>query len=207
MSLQVLPLAITMMAGPQIMSAIIFVTGEDPVRVSVAFLIGVVVAATLGTAIAKGLVSVLGIDLGDSSDNGSAGVIIQIVLVVLLVLAALRNYLKRDTVEPPKWLGALQTAGPTKALTTGLMVILLMPSDIVIMFTVGTNLEQTNSSFDEALPFIGLTLLVAALPLLAFLLFHRRAKRAMPKVRDWMRDQAWAVNVIVCAIFIVLILA
>jgi hypothetical protein len=29
----------------------------------------------------------------------------------------------------------------------------------------------------------------------------------MPKVRDWMRDWAWAVNVIVCAIFVVLILA
>jgi len=207
MSLQVLPLAITMMAGPQIMSAIIFVTGDDPVRVSLTFLIGVVVAATVGTAIAKGVVSVLGIDLGDSSDNGSSGNIIQLALVALLVLAALRNYLKRETVEPPKWLGTLQTAGPRKALTTGLMVILLMPSDIIIMFTVGTNLEQTSSSFASALPFIGATLLVAALPLLGFLLFHRRAKLAMPKVRDWMRDQAWAVNVIVCAIFIVLILA
>jgi hypothetical protein len=29
----------------------------------------------------------------------------------------------------------------------------------------------------------------------------------MPKVRDRTRDQAWAVNVIVCAIFVVLILA
>jgi Sap, sulfolipid-1-addressing protein len=117
----------------------------------------------------------------------------------LLVFAALRNYVKRETVEPPKWLGALQAADAKKALTTGLMVILLMPSDIIIMLTVATNLEQTGSSFAEALPFIGLTVLVAVLPLLAFLLFHRRAQRAMPKVRDWMRDWAWAVNVIVCA--------
>jgi hypothetical protein len=207
MSVQVIPLAITMMAGPQIMSAIIFVTGGDAVRVSLAFLLGVAVAATAGTAIAKGLVSALGIDLGDSSDSGSAGKIIQIALVGLLVLAALRNYLKRETVEPPKWLGALQTATPRKGLTTGLFVILLMPSDIVVMLTVATNLEQTSSSFTEALPFIGATVLVAALPLLGYLLFRRRAKLAMPKVRDWMRDQAWAVNVIVCAIFIVLILA
>jgi cytochrome c biogenesis protein CcdA len=207
MTLNILPLAITMMAGPQIMSAIIFVTHREAVRVSLAFLLGVAVATTVGTAIAKGLVSALGIDLGDSSDRGSAGVYIQIGLVVLLVFAALRNYVKRETVEPPKWLGALQAADPKKALTTGLMVILLMPSDIIIMLTVATNLEQTGSSFAEALPFIGLTALVAALPLLAFLLFHRRAQRAMPKVRDWMRDQAWAVNVIVCAIFIILILA
>jgi hypothetical protein len=62
---------------------------------------------------------------------------------------------------------------------TGLSVILVMPSDILIMLTVGTNLEQTDSSFVEALP----------------------------KVRDWMNNNAWAVNVIVCCIFIVLILA
>jgi hypothetical protein len=207
MSLQILPLAITMMAGPQIMSAIIFVTGSDAVRVSLAFLLGVAVAATAGTAIAKLLVSALGIDLGDSSDSGSTGTVIQIALVALLVLAAVRNYIKRETVEPPKWLGALQTAGPRKALTTGLFVILLMPSDIVVMLTVATNLEQTSSSFTEALPFIGATVLVAALPLLGYLLFRRRAKQAMPKIRDWMRDQAWAVNVIVCVIFIALILA
>jgi hypothetical protein len=36
------------------------------------------------------------------------------------------------------------------------VVILVMPSDI-IMPTVATNLEQTGSSFAEALPFIGLT--------------------------------------------------
>jgi heme A synthase len=57
-----------------------------------------------------------------------------------------------------------------------------------------------------ALPFIGATILVAALPLLAFLLFHRRAKRAMPAVRDWTNSHSWLVNIIVCVVFIVLIL-
>jgi membrane protease YdiL (CAAX protease family) len=207
MSVPILPLAITMMAGPQIMSDIIFVTTGNPVRVTLAFLIGVAVAVTAGTAIAVGLVSALGIDLGDSSDSGSAGTIIQLVLVGVLVLAAIRNYVKRETVEPPKWLGALQVADAKKAFRTGLLVILAMPSDIVVMLTVATNLEQEGSGFVDALPFIGATVLVAALPLLAYLLFRRRAQRAMPKVRDWMRDQAWAVNVIVCVIFIVLIVA
>ena len=38
MNLQILPLAITMMAGPQIMSAIIFVTTSGAVKLSAAFL-------------------------------------------------------------------------------------------------------------------------------------------------------------------------
>jgi Sap, sulfolipid-1-addressing protein len=207
MSLQILPLAITMMAGPQIMSDIVFITSKRPIAIDGAFLVGVAIAVTVGTAIAWGLVSLLGIDLGDSSESSSAGTIIQIVLIALLVLGSIKNVVRRETIEPPKWLGALQEADQRKAFTTGLLVILLMPSDIVIMLTVGTNLEQTGSSFVDALPFIGATVLVAALPLLTYLLFRRRAQTVMPKLRDWMNNNAWAVNVIVYCIFIVLILA
>jgi hypothetical protein len=88
-----------------------------------------------------------------------------------------------------------------------LLVILLMPSDIIIMLTVGLNLEDSGSAFVDALPFIGATMLVAAAPLLGYILFHRRAQRAMPKLRDWMNANAWLVNVIVCGVFIVLILS
>jgi threonine/homoserine/homoserine lactone efflux protein len=149
----------------------------------------------------------LDLDLGDPSDAGSSGAVVQYVLIALLVLAAVKNYVGRETVEPPKWLGRLQQAGPRQAFTTGLLVILLMPSDVIILLTVGTNLAQSDASFSEALPFIGATVLVAALPLLAYVLFHRRAVTAMPKVRDWMNANAWAVNIIVCVIFIVLIVA
>jgi hypothetical protein len=206
MKLQVLPLAITMMAGPQIMSAIIFVTSDKAVKLSLAFIAGVAIGVTAGVVIAKGLVSLLGLSLGDSSDSSSAGTIIQIVLVLLLVAAAVRNYVKRATIEPPKWLGALMEAEPRKAFLLGLALITIFPSDALVLFTVGTNLEQNGSSLVEALPFIGLTILIAALPFLFYLVFHRRAIRAMPKVRDWMNTNSWLVNIIVCGIFIFLIL-
>jgi len=74
------------------------------------------------------------------------------------------------------------------------------------MMTVGTNLAQNNASLLAALPFLAATVLVAALPVLFFLVFHRRAERLMPKVRDWMNTHSWVVNIIVCAIFIALIL-
>jgi Sap, sulfolipid-1-addressing protein len=205
--LKVLPLAITMMAGPQIMADIIFVTSKRPVRIDGAFVLAVAIAATAGTAIAAGLVSLLGLDLGSESDSGSAGTIIEVALVGLLILASIKNVVRRETIEPPKWLGALQQADARKAFVTGLLVILLMPSDIVVMLTVGTRLEHTDSSFIDAIPFLAATVLVAALPLLTYLLFRRRAQAAMPKARDWMNSNAWAVNIIVYAIFIVLILA
>ena len=76
-----------------------------------------------------------------------------------------------------------------------------------MLLTVATNLEQTGSSIVDALPFIGLTVLIAASPLLFYLVFHRRAVTAMPKVRDWMNTNSWLVNIIVCVIFIFLILS
>ena len=208
MNLQILPLAITMMAGPQIMSAIIFVTASKPVKISASFIAGVAIATTVGVAIAFTAVNLLGnsVSLGDSSDSGSTGHIIQYLLVGALVALAVKNYLGRETAEPPTWLGALQSADSRRALKTGLLVILLMPSDIIIMLTVGVNLVPSGAGFLAALPFIAATILVAALPLLLFLLFHRRAQRVMPKVRDWMNSNSWMVNIIVCGVFIALIL-
>jgi hypothetical protein len=204
----ILPLAITMMAGPQIMSAIIFVTSERATRNSSAFVSGVLVATVIGLACLRGVLSLLGdnVDLGDPSDNSSAGKIIQYALIGLLVAAAIKNYVGRETVEPPKWLGKLQQADAKQALRTGLLVILVMPSDLIVMLTVATNLEHNGDPLADAVPFILLTTLIAALPLLGFLVFHRRAVTAMPKLRDWMNANSWLVNIIVCAIFIVLIL-
>ncbi len=208
MSLSVIPLAITMNAGPQIMSAIIFVTASKPLKLSAYFLTGVVIAVTFGVTITFTLATVLGnsLSLGDSSDSGSLGNIIQCLLVGLLIFLSIRNYLRRETIEPPRWLGALQNAGPRTAFTTGLLLLSVFPSDFVVLMTVGVNLAQQNTSLLGALPFIAATILIAALPMLSYLLFRRRAERAMPKVRDWMNTHSWLVNIIVYVVFILLIL-
>ena len=121
MSVAILPLAITMMAGPQIMSAFVLVTSRSPVRPSLAFLAGVALATTVGLVIAMGISALLGNAFGvDSSDDGTLKTV-QIVLVLLLVAVAVKSYLGRATSEPPKWLDGLLTATPRKAFTTGLL--------------------------------------------------------------------------------------
>jgi hypothetical protein len=208
MSLAVIPLAITMNAGPQIMSAIIFVTAPKALKLSAYFLAGVVIAVTAGVTITYTLASVLGnsVSLGDSSDSGSLGNIIQYLLVGLLIFLSIRSYVGRETSEPPRWLGALQNAGPRTAFTTGLLLLSVFPSDLVILVTVGINLAQQNASLLGAVPFVAATIFIAALPVLSYLLFRRRAQQLMPKVRDWMNTNSWLVNIIVYVVFILLIL-
>jgi hypothetical protein len=209
MSLAIIPLAITMNAGPQIMSALIFITASKPLKLSAAFLAGVVIAVTVGVTITYTLATALGssISLGDSSDSGSLGNIIQYLLVGLLIFLSIKSYVRRETSEPPRWLGALQNAKPRTAFTTGLLLLSVFPSDFVVLLTVGMNLAQNNATLLAAVPFVAATIFIAALPLLFYLLFHRRAQRAMPKVRDWMNANSWLVNIIVYVIFILLILA
>jgi Sap, sulfolipid-1-addressing protein len=208
MSLAVLPLAINMNAGPQIMSAILFVTARKPLKLSAYYIAGAVIAVTAGITITFTLATVLGnsISLGDSSDSGSIGNIIQYVLVGLLLLLSIRSYLTRKTSEPPRWLGALENAKPRTAFTTGLLLLSVFPSDLVILITVGMNLAQSGTSLLGAVPFVAVTILIAALPALSYLLFRHRAERLMPKVRDWMNKNSWLVNIIVYIIFILLIL-
>jgi Sap, sulfolipid-1-addressing protein len=209
MSLSVIPLAITMNAGPQIMSAIIFVTAPKALRLSAYFLASVVIAVTVGVTVTYTLATVLGnsVSLGDPSDSGSLGNIIQYLFVGLLVFLSIKSYVNRETSEPPRWLGAMQNAKPRTAFMAGLLLLSVFPSDFVILVTVGVNLAQNNESLLGAVPFVVATILIAALPVLSYLLFHRRAVRAMPKVRDWMNTHSWLVNIIVYVIFILLILA
>ena len=129
-----------MMAGlRQIMSAIIFVSVKDAVRMSLAFIGGAAIGVTAGVVIAKGLASLLGINtaIGDSSDPSTLGKVIQIGLVLLLVAAAIRNFLKRATIEPPKWLGALEEADAKRAFTLGLLLLSIFPSDAIVLLPWG----------------------------------------------------------------------
>jgi hypothetical protein len=197
-----------MNAGPQIMSAIIFVTAPKALKLSAAFLGGVVIAVTVGVTIAYTLATLLGnsISLGDPSDSGSLGNVIQYVLVGLLVFLSIKSYVGRETSEPPRWLGTMQNAKPSTAFTTGLLLLSVFPSDLVVLVTVWINLAHSNASLLAALPFGAATIFIAALPVLAYLLFRRRAQRVMPKVRDWMNINSWLVNIIVYIVFNLLIL-
>jgi len=149
------------------MSAIIFLTSSRPVKLSMFSIVGVAIATIVGLVFALALLSVLGegVSLGDPSNKGSIGKLIQYALVALLIALALKNYLRRKTIEPPRWLGALQNADQKMALKTGLLLIWMMPGDIIVLLTVAANLEQNDAGLLAALPFLAATLLVAALPL------------------------------------------
>lgn len=210
MQLDILPLAITTMLGPQILASIIFVTSKRNVaKVSVSYLLGLLFAATTFIAAVFIIARLLGISANSAGHAPKKVNAIEIILVGLLIFASIRSYLLRATSKPPKWLAKLEDTSPKGAFELGLVLIYFMPSDILVMVTVGLHIAGHGSNPADllvAVPFLALMMLIAAFPLLAYAVFGKRAHQAMPKIRDWIQGNSWLVNVAVYCLFIYLIL-
>jgi hypothetical protein len=187
-----------MVMGPQILTAIFLVTSRQPVKNSVAMLIGVVVAASLSLLIWFGIVKAIGIDPKDGGGPTTADWIVA----GLLTLAAIHTFLGRGSASVPKWMTALQEAEPRRAFTLAFLLILLMPTDIVAVISTANWLHDQHENVLRGWPLVAATTLLMALPILGYLLLGRRAREAMPGIRDWLTTNAWLVNIIVIVYFI-----
>jgi cytochrome c biogenesis protein CcdA len=196
--LQILPLALIMVMGPQILTAIFLVTSHQPVRNSAAMLIGVVLAASFSVLIWFGLVDLIGID----PKEGGSPTTVDYVVAGLLALLALRVFLTRGTAETPKWMSALQEAEPKRAFSLGFLLIFLMPTDIVAVISTVNFLHDNTLNALDGWPLVAATTLLMALPILGYLLLGHRARNAMPKIRDWLTTHSWLVNLVVIVYFI-----
>ncbi len=190
-------MAIVMIAGPQILSAVFLATSRDWRRNSVAYILGAALSITAVVTIAYLLGS------GATGQRGSNDALYVVVLVLLLA-AMVHVYLKRGESEPPKWMGKLQTARPRFSFKLGFLLMGFFPTDILTSFAVGSFLAAHGDPWTDGLPFVALTVLLLALPSLTVFTFGARAEAALPKVRDWMNSNSWIVNEVVIAFFVAL---
>jgi hypothetical protein len=197
-SLQILPLALIMVMGPQILTSIFLVTSKEPVKNSVALLIGVVIAASLSLLIWFGIVKAIGIHPKEGGGPTTADWIVA----GLLALAAIHTFLGRGHASVPKWMGALQEAEPRRAFSLGFLLILLMPTDIVAVISTANWLHDNDKNVLHGWPLVAATTLLMALPFLAYTLLGHRAREAMPGIRNWLTSNAWVVNLVVMVYFI-----
>jgi hypothetical protein len=196
--LQILPLALIMVMGPQILTAIFLVTSPAPVKNSGAMLIGVVLAASVSVLIWFGLVDLIGID----PKEGGSPTTIDYVVAGALALLAVRVFMTRGTAETPKWMSALQEAEPRRAFGLGFLLIFLMPTDIIAVISTVNFLHDNNLNALEGWPLVAATTVLMALPILGYLLLGHRARDAMPGIRDWLTTHSWLVNLVVIVYFI-----
>lgn len=198
--LTVLPMAIVMSAGPQIVTATFLATSHNPKRNSLAFLAAVGAATTLGVTI----FFLLGSGITGEKDGGKTW--LDWLIVALLVILVIWVYVKRNETQPPRWMGKLERADARFATKIGFLLYLGMPTDLISMATVGAYIARQGEPWWHCLGFVILTVLIAGLPFTALLLLGPRAERTLPRIRQWMNDNSWIVNEAVLLFFLVVTL-
>jgi len=200
--LRVLPMAVVMVAGPQIVSAILLATGARALQDSAAFLAGATLATTLGVTAAYLLSS-----SAAAFTEGARSDVIDYGIIVLLLILMVVVFRKRRDTRPPRWMSKLQTATRRFSFSLGFLLFLVMPSDIFRMMGVGAYVAHHGSPWWHTLPFVLLTALLAGAPAIILLLLGKRARVILPRMRDWIDTNSWIVNEIVIGFFLVMTLS
>lgn len=198
--LTILPMAIVMSAGPQIVTATFLATSHNPRRNSLAFLAAVGAAATAGVT----LFYFLGSSVAGRDGNDAPW--LDWVIAALLLVLVVRVYVKRNETTPPKWMGRLEKADARFAATMGFLLYIAMPTDLISMASVGAYVARQGDPWWHCLGFIALTVVVAGLPFWVLLVMGERAEHTLPKVRQWMNDNSWIVNEAVLVFFLAMAL-
>jgi len=86
---------------------------------------------------------------------------------------------------------------PRGAFLLGLAMLSVYPTDIASNIVAGLHLSRQGAPWWQALPFVGLTLLLLAVPSLIIVLLGKRANDILPKMHDWMNQNSWVVSEIV----------
>lgn len=192
--LTILPLAVVMVAGPQILSAIFLATSENWRQNSALFVFGAFLSITLIVTLAYVF------DIGTIRRRNPSDTRYLIVLG-FLSLAMVHVYLNRHESKPPSWMGKLEAASPQFSFRLGFLLLGFFPTDLFTSIAVGSYLAGRGAPWTDCLGFILLTLLLLALPSLILTTFGERVETFLPKARNWMNSHAWIVNEIVILIF------
>lgn len=202
--LTLLPLAVVMVAGTQLVAAVFFASSDRPRAASLGYLAGAAIVVGGGTTLAWSALRLFRIRFATGSERGAVERNIDWLVLGLLVVLAIVVYLLRHH-GPPSWMGRLQHASPGYAFRVGLLLFLANPTDGLTMIAVGAAAARRDEAWWHLLPFVLLTLTLLALPLLALLLLGRRAEVVLPRIRRWADTHSWIVSEAVIAIFFAII--
>ncbi|MGN9812007.1 GAP family protein [Micromonospora sp. BQ11] len=207
--LTILPMAVVMVAGTQLVAAVFLATADRPRAASLGYLAGAGLVVGGGVTASWLVTRAVKIGSGDGGHAGRSSVETRIdqVVVVLLAVLAVVVFLRRHVGGTPRWMGRLQRAGPAYAVKLGVLLFLAMPSDDLTMVAVGATAARHDLPWWHLLPFVVLTLTFLALPLLALVLLGHRAATVLPRLRDQAQRHAWVVSEAVIALFVALTLA
>lgn len=202
---EILPTAVGVALSPVPIIAVILMLVTARARVNgPAFVVGWL----LGLAVV-GAIVMAAAGPAESADDGGPPTwssVVQLVLGVLLLLVALRQFRGRPHGEEeppvPKWMGAIEEFGPGKALGAGALLSGLNPKNLLLAVSAAATIGQTGlSGGDQALAYavfavIG-TIGVAA-PVVIYVAMGDRASDILDRLKGWMSHNNAVIMSVLC---------
>jgi threonine/homoserine/homoserine lactone efflux protein len=196
---EILPLAVGIAISPiPIIAAILMLLSPKAKGTSLGFLFGWLVGIIAAIVIFTLLSSVL----AQPADGPStlAGVI-KIVLGALLLLLAVKQWRNRpakgEQAALPKWMAAIDTMTPAKALVLGFLLAAVNPKNLLMAASAGLVVGGASLSLGQTIAVIAVFTVIAAStvlgPVIAYLAASAKMAEPLERLREWLVDNNAAI--------------
>ena len=173
---------------------------------SLAFLVGWVVGVAGASVV---LLAVSGQLESDSSGASTGSSTIKLVLGVLLVFLAARNYRSRpkpgEEPELPRWLQGIDSLSPAKAVGLGVLLSAVNPKNLLLiagaMLTVSQYGLSTGDEVVVVVVFVLLSISTVAVPVIIYRLGGEKAHHTLDEMKVWLAHN----NAVVMAVLLLVI--
>lgn len=210
----ILPLAVGVALSPiPIIAVILMLFSKNARGTSLGFLagwfLGVTVVATVVVFIANPAQQATG---GESSPMPA---ILRILLGVLLLVAAYRNWKKRpkpgEQVEMPGWMSSIDSMTAGRALGLGALLSGVNPKNLALILAAGVAIAAagltTSQTIISLIIFILLACVSVAAPVIVYLVMGDRAEPMLNSWKAWLTQNNATVMMILLLIFGVVVLS
>jgi len=173
--------------------------------------VGLLVGCVVGVAGAVALFALLPglLPTQDSGGSSLVGAVIKMVIGVLLVVLALRQWRGRpaegDHVELPRWMAGLDSMMPGKALVLGLLLSAVVPKNLLIALAAGVIVGEAGLSLGQAsVVIVGFTAIATstvAVPVIANFVAPSQTRGPFETLREWLLQNN--VTIMVLVVFVI----
>jgi threonine/homoserine/homoserine lactone efflux protein len=204
---QVLSLGVGVALSPVPIIAVVLMLGTDRARANgPAFVLGWVIGlAVVGTIV---LFAASGADASESGEPATWVDVLKLVLGCLLALVAAKQWRGRpregDDAALPKWMQAIDTFAPGKALAMGALLSGVNPKNLLLTVAAAAAIAQTG--IDTGQQAVALAVFVAigtlgpGLPVAIYFALGTRAKPVLDDLKLWMAAHNAAIMAVLCLV-------
>lgn len=208
--LQFLPLIAGAVAPVMIMAVILILSSDGGLLKACAFVLGRLVAYALWGVLLLAVSDKLSPDEGETS---TGSLVVKGLLGLILLVMAARSLAGEDDPDapPPKWMAALDTTSAPALFGIAMILSVIQVRFVALMMSGVTSIIDTDLSSGQVVVALILLVLAVTLPQLApvivFLVMGKNAESALTSMNVWLTRNQRMVNVVVLAVFGVVLLA